>query len=682
MTSFSSVGPRQRHVAVFWVCVWASACFPPALERDTLDTAADTDSQADLADGAEVLEAPRDLSASDDLDDRVRLLWSPVVGADAYHVYRDGQRLTVDSGLTITTYDDLQAPVVEGAWAAPDSLEASSTLTDRIEVTWRSPSRPLGPEVTYQVVALKNGVEGPSSTAVGRRAARPIERFEVEVATTDDGPTWMDTASLDTTWAHRDAPKGRLMLGGLDASHGDFVSRVGLRAQDVGLVAAGAVTYRVKGVLQGGGDTPVSQATVGQRAVGKVTFDWRWASSSTGVFTSLGQSQEPEYDDNAPPNDGSARYYRVEVRADGVDSQVSDIARGWRLFFAGLTMGANFVCGTTLLEPDDGRVWCWGGNEAGQLGLSSIGGVRGPQRIEGLSSVTKVSAAVRNVCALDTAGNVTCWGQLGRLFEGNTTSPQRIEAIADASDISLVGSTVACASTVTGVLCWGQDALGYGLLGDGTTGTTRLTPAEVVDGSSNPLPTLTFAHGGPGYHFCGRHGSDVYCWGRNGHMQLGPDAQGASSSHAVKISIDRGLPRSVAVGFATTCGLWDIGVYCWGAPFDEGPNVSTPKLSDSGRDWLTVHGGFGHFCLLGPSGVRCVGENQTGQLGTGSIQPEATWTAVRNLVAPTALAVGNGASCAIEGGVPWCWGYNDNQILQVSASETFVLEPSRVLLPE
>jgi len=683
MTNFSWARSRIRVVVAFTTMASMAACFPPALDSDTSDVN-DIGPESDTGsydEEVEVLEAPQGLTASTELDDRVRLLWSPVAGAAGYHVYRDGQRLTARSGLTVTTYDDLQAPAVDDVWQAPAELEASSTLTDRIEVTWRSPSRPVGPEVTYQVVALASNVEGASSTAVGRRAALPIERFEVEYTTTDGMTTWVDTASLDHTWGHRNAPKGRITLDGFDASRGDFASRVKLSARDVGLVAAATVTYRVRGVLQGGGHTPLSQIAVGQRAVGGVTFDWQWSSSPAGPFISLGQNEEPDYDDADPPADGSARYYRVEVQAEGSDSQLSDVAQGWRLLFVGIAIGSNFACGTTPLEPDGGRVWCWGGNEVGQLG-NATGGVREPQRIEGLSGITKVVAAIRNACALDLTGNVTCWGAHAGLFEASDMRPHRIDGITGARDIGLVGSLVACAATETRVLCWGKDFPIHGLLGDGTVGSTRLSSAEVVDATSSPIPSLTFANGGSGYHHCGRHDSEMYCWGRNSSLELGPNAPASRSPHAVNVVIERGPPRSVAVSFGATCGLWDTGVYCWGAPFDGGPNTSTPRLIDSAGTWQAVYGGGAHFCVLGPAGMRCVGENQQGQLGTGTILPETAFTPVRRLSTPTVIALGAVASCAIEGGVPWCWGYNGEQILQVESTDTVVLEPSRVRLPE
>jgi hypothetical protein len=80
-----------------------------------------------------------------------------------------------------------------------------------------------------------------------------------------------------------------------------------------------------------------------------------------------------------------------------------------------LVSGANFVCALA----QDGFVYCWGGNNWGQLGQARpIAGARQPVRVDNLTHVTRIAAAEHTVCALTTEGGVYCWGKL-------TTSPYR-----------------------------------------------------------------------------------------------------------------------------------------------------------------------------------------------------------------------------------------------------------------
>lgn len=676
--------------------LWASACFRPALEPDSSevedgevedrDQELSDDSESEdtftQADSGGSLGAPQFVSASVDKVERVSLEWGRVEGADGYHVYRDGQRIS-NAEILGTTYVDDSAPGPDSVWGPPTGVAASTHLHDRVDVTWLAPQRPSGPDLAYRITAVANGVEGPASeVVVGRRLAPALARFEVEVHIEGAEPTWTDIGGTLTDWTHTIAPAANISIGDISASRADYANRVALSLSNLSVSDGIPVTYRVRGVLQNGDYIPASQPAVGQRKAGVATFTWQRSAEPDVAFQVLGQSESPQFDDSAPTPEGGQLYYRVEVTADGADPVMSGVTEGWGLVFSELAVGANFVCGRTPLVPDGGRVWCWGGNEAGQLGSAPTGDVHGPRRVEGLSGIAKVAAAARNACAVDVEGRLWCWGRSGNLFEVAESGPQTIAGPEGVKDLVLVGSTVACVSTETRVFCWGQDFNSYGLLGDGTVGMSRFAPAEVIDTTSTPLPGLKFAAGGPGYHMCGHAGSEVFCWGRNAHLQLGPETQSALSSRAVSISLNRGVPRGLAVTAATSCGLWETGLYCWGARFDGEPNSATPRLLDSGRGWRVLGAGFDHLCIGSESVLACMGENQQGQLGTGTVQPETTLRVLGDFSQPSTIVGGNGTTCALDAGLPWCWGYNGNQFLQVEATDTLVLQPGRVSLPE
>ncbi len=677
--------PTTRALFLWLLCetVFSQfACFPPALDKHA-EVEADSDTSDEETEIVHpVVEAPRGVTGSIDLDDRVRILWAPVSGANAYHVYRDGERLTAGAGVATTSYDDLQALAIDGVWTAPGPVEASTTLTNRVRISWSAPVRPIAPNANYHVTATVNGLESsPSMTVVGRRAARPIERFEVEVAMPDEPARWISTDSTDTEWDHQDPPMGTIKAGQLSASRGDFASRVHLELPDVEITPGALMTYRVRGALQAGGVTPTSVPTVGRRAVGEPTFEWHRTVIALGGFESFATSQQASADDTADPQDGGTREYRVYVQADGSQPLLTDPVPGWRLEFAAIAVGSNFACGLTPSVPDGGRVWCWGANTNGQLGLGSNGGVHPPRRIESLQGASKLAAVSNNACVLTEQGLVWCWGQLARLFEGTDTRPQLIPGLEGVNDLALTGSVVACASTESKVYCWGRDLNSRGLLGDGTSGTTRFLPAPVKTSAASDVPRLALASG-IGFHMCGASSESLFCWGSNGSLQLGSASIGATSPFAVEARpiFDDSDAYSV-MGFAT-CGVVNVYVVCWGRPFGGGADNATGAVIGSVSNNAAIDSGGDHLCVLDVSGLSCLGDNGQGQLGDGTISASATLVRVPLAAPPSAFSAGSSATCALVDGRPWCWGYNGERHLQVEASDTLVLAPSLVPLPE
>ncbi|HRE88836.1 MAG TPA: hypothetical protein PK095_06795, partial [Myxococcota bacterium] len=435
----SSLAALLRFTAALSVSLTA-ACFRPALEQDSSDVddtevedrdqhlgdEGDSEDTSSQPDSRGPLGAPQSVLASVDRVDRVSLQWGRVEGADGYHVYRDGQRIS-NAEILGTTYVDDSAPGPDSVWGPPTGVAASTHLYDRVDVTWLAPQRPSGPDLAYRITAVANGVEGPASqVVVGRRMAPALARFEVEVHIGGTEPTWTDIGGTPTDWTHTTAPAANISIGDISATRGDYANRVALSLGNVSISGGVPVMYRVRGVLQNGDYTPASQPAVGHRNAGAATFTWQRSAEPDVAFEVLGQSESPQFDDTAPAPEGGQLYYRVEVTADGADPVMSGVTDGWGLVFSELAVGANFVCGRTPLVPDGGRVWCWGGNEAGQLGSAPTGDVHGPRRVEGLSGISKVAAAARNACAVDVEGKVWCWGRSGNLFEVAESGPQTI----------------------------------------------------------------------------------------------------------------------------------------------------------------------------------------------------------------------------------------------------------------
>jgi alpha-tubulin suppressor-like RCC1 family protein len=138
-----------------------------------------------------------------------------------------------------------------------------------------------------------------------------------------------------------------------------------------------------------------------------------------------------------------------------------------------------------------GKVYCWGYNNAGQLGNGSAGPtaysttpVPVADGAMGNSGVTAVAAGYGHTCALK-SGQVYCWGRnvVGDLGDGTTTDRTTPTLVADGamgnSGVTAVaagyGHTLGLKDT-TCLFAWGAND--YGQLGDGTT-TNRTTPVQV-----------------------------------------------------------------------------------------------------------------------------------------------------------------------------------------------------------
>lgn len=201
----------------------------------------------------------------------------------------------------------------------------------------------------------------------------------------------------------------------------------------------------------------------------------------------------------------------------------------------------------------DGKVYCWGDNSHGQLGVDTgdASVSVSPRPVDGLPKipVASVSAGAFHTCAvLDVPidgqpykqGDVYCWGLAipsGAPFEGelwHQTPPVKVQGLPSVRRV-IAGGAHSCAITDGNrAFCWGANYLGQCGLDPKTTCST-LVDAGVVDrqallrvpaGVVPPVPVnIPYA---PGADFapieeliaikhdtCARTNSDLYCWGSN-----------------------------------------------------------------------------------------------------------------------------------------------------------------------
>jgi alpha-tubulin suppressor-like RCC1 family protein len=277
------------------------------------------------------------------------------------------------------------------------------------------------------------------------------------------------------------------------------------------------------------------------------------------------------------------------------------------------TSGDAHTCAITLLAV----AYCWGANDAGQLG-SSASGVS-PAQVSGSSAFSILSAGVKHTCGLTTGGRIFCWGSNaeGQIGVGSAPGPfQSPQPVAPSLSFASVaaGELHSCAaSTTTEAYCWGNNTQGQAGLGNdpgpnSPTGIPGAGYVEVVAGRN---------------HTCGRLSTnEVFCWGDNDFGQLG---EGSTDDQSVPTPISGPGFASITAGRNHTCGLTSGGVaYCWGkgtkgqlgADMDQS---SVPVPVGGGLTFISLSAGGDQTCGVTIGRVAyCWGDNQFGALGDGT----------------------------------------------------------------
>lgn len=244
-----------------------------------------------------------------------------------------------------------------------------------------------------------------------------------------------------------------------------------------------------------------------------------------------------------------------------------------------------------------------------------------------------------------------------------------------------VGQYSSCALGGSVAFCWGDNA--QGTLGTGDR-TTQAVPSVVAGNLS--FDAISVGE----YHTCGleRETHRVHCWGSNIHGQLGV---GDKTVRLVPTAVT--LPERVKVidaGYQHSCAVGESGaLYCWGdngegqLGLDEPSGAIfeslTPARVGAESDWTAVAGGQGHTCALRGTRAWCWGRNTDLELGLGSGQPGQIRrpTEVLGGLDFSRIDSGQGQSCAITtAGELHCWGSATGGNLD--GSESFLGTPTRI----
>ena len=403
---------------------------------------------------------------------------------------------------------------------------------------------------------------------------------------------------------------------------------------------------------------------------------------------------------HARPAQNVADAYNLEVQKMVDDGRLTaDQASGITLAFeclmpVAISAGETHTC--VLLS--DNSVWCWGGNEWGQLGTGTTTSSPIPLRLDAIAAKS-IDAGGMNTCAVATTGEPWCWGrnEWGQLGIGSTvaaSTPTPVTwPVSDAVAQISVGSSLACARADSGeTWCWGQN-------GNGNVGTPNTTDFCGFDFCAKTPVRISTArtYSDVDAGILGACALDMsgaaYCWGSRRFGSVG-DGDGFAACVISGVTRTRcaSEPMAVAGGYTFTsiemgaqyvCGIRTDGpTMCWGAndggmlgqgalePF----NVYQPQLVTGGQSFTSLAAVDGnrllaHVCALDAAGAAyCWGYNDNGQLGAanyactfrGVESPCATApVAVTGGLTFKAITVGRVHSCGITtDNRVMCWGGN------------------------
>lgn len=308
------------------------------------------------------------------------------------------------------------------------------------------------------------------------------------------------------------------------------------------------------------------------------------------------------------------------------------------------------------------ELWCWGRNDALQLGTNdSIERSTPITTFSGGSNWMQCSSNTLASAAIKVAGSLWVWGAQ----TGDNTSQYRSTPVTvfgggtNWKQVSVGGGHFAAIKTDGTLWLWGDNSFGQ----LGVTGPTRLTPVQVTGGGVNWKQVSC----GQDHTAAIKTDGTLWIWGGNSTGQLGTNDLVTRTTPVQTFGGGTGW-KQVSCGFYYTLGVFNDGRgFGWGFnPNGALGNNSTQTFSQISQiagptNWKQLSAGtaFSHSAGITKDGrIWTWGANSNGQLGinsTGSkLSPTTTFGGGTNW---KQVSVGNGITAAIKtDGSLWVWG--------------------------
>lgn len=221
-----------------------------------------------------------------------------------------------------------------------------------------------------------------------------------------------------------------------------------------------------------------------------------------------------------------------------------------------ISASSDYSCGIA-----DGELYCWGGNYRGQLGFSTVDDAPQltPRRVGTLSDWRMIRAGGNHACGIAN-DKLYCWGpnvsgEVGLKDWASADEPTAIDSSISWSHIDAASFHSCAITTGRELYCWGangQHQLGFSEPGavDVPTHVPGLTRLNSISVSEN--------------HSCATANGELYCWGANDRGQLG-DGSGSSSEVPMRIGMNLSDWNSVSSDGDYSCAFAGRKAYCWGS---------------------------------------------------------------------------------------------------------------------
>ena len=219
------------------------------------------------------------------------------------------------------------------------------------------------------------------------------------------------------------------------------------------------------------------------------------------------------------------------------------------------------------------------------------------------------------------------------------------------------------------VLRWRRLAMLFGVIGLITIAVVAIVAPRPESASANPLTNITAISAGE-FHTCAVVDGAAMCWGLNTHGQVGDSTTADRNVPAPVSGLGSGI-IAISAGGQHSCALTAAGgVKCWGENSTGQLGDSTTTQRNTPVDVVglstgvtAVAAGWSHTCAaLTAGGVMCWGANGFGQLGDGTTTPSTVPVSVAGLpVAVAGIATSVFHTCVrTSAGAALCWGNNES----------------------
>lgn len=296
------------------------------------------------------------------------------------------------------------------------------------------------------------------------------------------------------------------------------------------------------------------------------------------------------------------------------------------------TTGSYFYYGdggwTHTCALSNGRAYCWGRNDYGQLGNGTNTRSAVPVLVAGGITWQWIATGDWHTCGVSNIGVAYCWGRntTGQLGNNTTISQTKPSPVSTAlAFVKLTAGEAFTCGLTTGsdAYCWGNNDRGQ--LGSGNNATYTIRPGTKVASSLKWSSLVT----GSKFACAGTSGGIIYCWGDNSYNQTGHTQPFPGLLYRTPVAVDFGYSFSpIAAGQGHVCGRRSTGImYCWGrgteGQLGNGFFVNRPQPYPVYGGYIyqaanLAAGGYHNLAIRSDGSVLAWGMNSSGQLGNGT----------------------------------------------------------------